>query len=258
MAQAERKYDLASMTLSELTEYIISLGEPKYRAKQIFDWINKGENYSGMKNVPAALKDKLIADGAFIAGMKTERKQVSADGTVKYLFSADDGEKIESVLMSYKHGHTICISSEAGCAMGCKFCASTLGGLSRRLLPSEMLMQVIMAQKDAGERISNIVLMGIGEPLDNYDNVLKFLRLVGSPDSLNIGYRHISLSTCGIVDKIEKLADEGLPITLSVSLHAYDDETRSALMPINKKWCIAELLSACGRYFAKTGRRISF
>ncbi len=177
---------------------------------------------------------------------------------MKYLFSADDGEKIESVLMSYKHGHTICISSEAGCAMGCKFCASTLGGLSRRLLPSEMLMQVIMAQKDAGERISNIVLMGIGEPLDNYDNVLKFLRLVGSPDSLNIGYRHISLSTCGIVDKIEKLADEGLPITLSVSLHAYDDETRSALMPINKKWCIAELLSACGRYFAKTGRRISF
>lgn len=246
------------MSLSELTEYIASLGEPKYRAKQIFDWINKGENFSGMKNVPAALKEKLMQDGAFIAGMKMEQKQVSADGTIKYLFSADDGEKIESVLMSYKHGHTICISSEAGCAMGCKFCASTLNGLSRRLLPSEMLMQVIMAQKDAGERISNIVLMGIGEPLDNYDNVIKFLRLVGSPDSLNIGYRHISLSTCGLVDKIEKLADEGLPITLSVSLHASDDETRSALMPINKKWCIAELLSACGRYFAKTGRRISF
>lgn len=258
MAETQRKTDIAGMTLSELTEYIVSLGEPKYRAKQIFDWIQKGESFDGMKNVPAALKEKLVREGAFIAGMKTERKQVSADGTVKYLFAADDGEKVEAVLMSYKYGHTLCISTEAGCAMGCRFCASTLNGLSRRLLPSEMLMQVIMAQKDAGERISGIVLMGIGEPLDNYDNVMKFLRLVGSPDSLNIGYRHISLSTCGLVDKIEKLADEGLPITLSVSLHASDDETRSALMPINKKWGIAQLLSACASYFAKTGRRISF
>lgn len=160
--------------------------------------------------------------------------------------------------MKYERGYTVCISTEAGCPMGCAFCASTLGGLSRRLLPGEMLSQVMYAQAEAGEKLSGIVLMGIGEPLDNYDNVLKFLRLVGSPDGLNIGYRHISLSTCGLVDKIYRLAEEDLPITLSISLHASDNETRSALMPVNKKWCIEELLVACRDYFAKTGRRISF
>ena len=160
--------------------------------------------------------------------------------------------------MRYKYGNTICISSEVGCPMGCAFCASTLGGIVRKLLPSEMLSQIISTQNDSGERISNVVMMGIGEPLDNYDNVIKFLRLVGSPDGLNIGYRHISLSTCGIVDKIYSLAGENFPITLSISLHASDDEKRSALMPVNKRWNIGQLLTACRDYFDKTGRRISF
>jgi 23S rRNA (adenine2503-C2)-methyltransferase len=160
--------------------------------------------------------------------------------------------------MRYKHGNTICISTEAGCPMGCAFCASTLKGLSRRLLPSEMLSQILSTQKDTGERVDGIVLMGIGEPLDNYDNVIKFLRLVGSPDGLNIGYRHISLSTCGLVDRMDKLAKENLPITLSISLHAATDEKRSEIMPVNKKWKIAELLEACVYYYSVTGRRISF
>lgn len=254
----ERTIDLASLSLAELTDMIVSLGEPKYRAKQLFDWILKGRGFSEMPNLPKALIAKLEDAGAYVAGMRMARKLVSSDGTVKYLFETDDGEKIESVLMQYEHGYTVCISTEAGCAMGCRFCASTLNGLSRRLAPSEMLLQVIRAGNDAGVRIGGIVLMGIGEPLDNYDNVLKFLRLVGAPEGLNIGYRHISLSTCGLVDKIDRLAEEDLPITLSISLHAADDETRSALMPVNKKWGIAELLSACSRYFAKTGRRISF
>lgn len=251
------KTDILSMTLPELTEFVISLGEPKYRAGQIYGWLMRGEDISGMGNIPKSLKEKL-SDASFVASAKMINKQVSRDGTVKYLYELYDGEAVESVLMQYKYGKTICISSEVGCPMGCAFCASTLGGIKRKLLPSEMLSQVIQTQKDAGERISNIVMMGIGEPLDNYDNVIKFLRLVGSPDGLNIGYRHISLSTCGIVDKIYALADEDLPITLSISLHASDDETRSSLMPVNKKWNIEKLLTACRDYFKKTGRRISF
>ena len=251
------KTDILSMNKEELTSYIVSLGEPAFRAKQIWDWLMKGADIMDMKNIPAALKEKL-SENAFVATAKIAKKQVSADGTIKYLYEMYDGEKIESVFMRYKHGNTICISTEAGCPMGCAFCASTLRGLSRRLLPSEMLSQIISTEKDTGERISGIVLMGIGEPLDNYDNVMKFLRLVGSPDGLNIGYRHISLSTCGLVDRIGKLAEENFPITLSISLHAADDETRSSLMPVNKKWNIAELLTACRAYFAKTGRRISF
>lgn len=249
--------DLLSLSLAELENYIVSIGEPKFRAKQIFGWLMKGKDLDGMNNVPKALTEKLKGD-AFVSSVKLEEKRVSSDGTQKFLFSLYDGERIESVLMKYERGYTVCISTEAGCPMGCAFCASTLGGLSRRLLPGEMLSQVMYAQSEAGEKLSGIVLMGIGEPLDNYDNVLKFLRLVGSPDGLNIGYRHISLSTCGLVDKIYRLADEDLPITLSVSLHASDNETRSALMPVNKKWCIEELLVACRDYFAKTGRRISF
>ncbi len=249
--------DLLSLSLAELENYIVSIGEPKFRAKQIFGWLMKGKDLDGMNNVPKALTEKLKGD-AFVSSVKLEEKRVSSDGTQKFLFSLYDGERIESVLMKYERGYTVCISTEAGCPMGCAFCASTLGGLSRRLLPGEMLSQVMYAQAEAGEKLSGIVLMGIGEPLDNYDNVLKFLRLVGSPDGLNIGYRHISLSTCGLVDKIYRLADEDLPITLSVSLHASDNETRSALMPVNKKWCIEELLVACRDYFAKTGRRISF
>lgn len=249
--------DLLSLSFAELENYIVSIGEPKFRAKQIFGWLMKGRDLDGMNNVPRALTEKLKGD-AFVSSVKLEEKRVSSDGTQKFLFSLYDGERIESVLMKYERGYTVCISTEAGCPMGCAFCASTLGGLSRRLLPGEMLSQVMYAQAEAGEKLSGIVLMGIGEPLDNYDNVLKFLRLVGSPDGLNIGYRHISLSTCGLVDKIYRLAEEDLPITLSISLHASDNETRSALMPVNKKWCIEELLVACRDYFAKTGRRISF
>ena len=249
--------DLLSLSLAELENYIVSIGEPEFRAKQIFGWLMKGRDLDGMNTVPRALTEKLKGD-AFVSSVKLEEKRVSSDGTQKFLFSLYDGERIESVLMKYERGYTVCISTEAGCPMGCAFCASTLGGLSRRLLPGEMLSQVMYAQAEAGEKLSGIVLMGIGEPLDNYDNVLKFLRLVGSPDGLNIGYRHISLSTCGLVDKIYRLAEEDLPITLSISLHASDNETRSALMPVNKKWCIEELLVACRDYFAKTGRRISF
>ena len=245
------------MNKEELTAYIVSLGEPKFRTAQIWGWLLKGADFSEMKNLPAALRAKL-EENAFVATAKPVRKLVSKDGTIKYLYELHDGEKIESVLMRYKHGNTICISTEAGCPMGCAFCASTLKGLSRRLLPSEMLSQIISTQKDTGERVDGIVLMGIGEPLDNYDNVLKFLRLVGSPDGLNIGYRHISLSTCGLVDRIGRLAEENLAITLSISLHAADDETRSSLMPVNKKWNIEQLLTACRSYFEKTGRRISF
>jgi len=251
------KKDILSLSLDELTEYVISLGEPKFRAKQIFGWLMKGADFDEMANVPSSLREKL-KENAFIAGCTVSEKQVSSDGTIKYLYELYDGEKIESVLMKYKHGNTICISSEVGCPMGCAFCASTLGGIVRKLLPSEMLSQVIATEKDSGERISNIVMMGIGEPLDNYDNALKFLRLVGSPDGLNIGYRHISLSTCGIVDKIYTLAEENLPITLSISLHASSDEKRSELMPVNKRWNIEALLRACSDYFGKTGRRISF
>ena len=249
--------DLLSLSLAELENYIVSIGEPKFRAKQIFGWLMKGRDLDGLNNVPRALTEKLKGD-AFVSSVKLEEKRVSSDGTQKFLFSLYDGERIESVLMKYERGYTVCISTEAGCPMGCAFCASTLGGLSRRLLPGEMLSQVMYAQAEAGEKLSGIVLMGIGEPLDNYDNVLKFLRLVGSPDGLNIGYRHISLSTCGLVDKIYRLAEEDLPITLSISLHASDNETRSALMPVNKKWCIEELLVACRDYIAKTGLRISF
>ena len=251
------KVDILSMTKEELTAFTISLGEPKFRATQVWGWLMKGADFSEMKNVPAALRAKL-EENAFIASAKIARRLVSTDGTIKYLYEMYDGEKIESVFMRYKHGNTICISTEAGCAMGCAFCASTLKGLSRRLLPSEMLSQIISTEKDTGERISGIVLMGIGEPLDNYDNVLKFLRLVGSPDGMNIGYRHISLSTCGLVDRIYRLAEEDLAITLSISLHAPDDETRSSLMPVNKRWNIEQLLTACRAYFEKTGRRISF
>jgi 23S rRNA (adenine2503-C2)-methyltransferase len=190
---------------------------------------------------------------------RVELKLVSKiDGTVKYLFKLHDGACIESVLMKYKHGNTLCISSQVGCLMGCKFCASTIGGKARDLLPSELVGQVIAASRDTGERVSNIVMMGIGEPLDNFDNVIKFLRLVNHEGGLNIGYRHISLSTCGIVPRIYDLAEVDLPITLSISLHAATDEKRCAIMPINKKWNIGELLSACVDYYKKTGRRISF
>lgn len=250
--------ELLSLSLSELEELVLSLGEAKYRAAQMFPQLHRGVSPEEMTNLGKAFRQRL-SEVALWHLPVIERKLVSAiDGTVKYLFSLADGNCVESVVMKYEHGNTICISSQVGCRMGCRFCASTIGGRVRDLTPGELLGQVIAAAKDTGERISNIVLMGIGEPLDNYDNVLKFLHLVNDPHGVNIGYRHISLSTCGIVDKIHRLREENLPITLSVSLHAPDDETRSAIMPINNRFGVDELLDACRVYFAATGRRISF
>ncbi|MGN1095478.1 MAG: 23S rRNA (adenine(2503)-C(2))-methyltransferase RlmN [Eubacteriales bacterium] len=254
----ENKTDILSLSYDELCAFVVSLGVPKYRADQIYTFLMRGAmSFNEMNNIPKSLIETL-SEKAFIASAKEVQKLCSRDGTVKYLYELYDGEKIESVFMKYRHGNTICISSEAGCPMGCKFCASTISGLSRKLLPSEMLSQVIQTGKSTGERIDNIVLMGIGEPLDNYDNVIKFIRLVNAEKGLNIGLRHISLSTCGIVPRIYDLKKEALPITLSISLHASDDETRSSLMPVNNRWNIASLLTACADYFAATGRRISF
>ena len=252
----KNKVDILSLFPNELSKLLSDL--PSYRVKQLFSWLHKGVGFDDMTNLPKALREQL-KETTYIALPIIQNKYVSRiDGTVKYLFRLTDGQCIESVVMKYKHGNTICISSQAGCRMGCKFCASTKNGWARNLTPSEMLGQVLVAQNDTGLRISNIVLMGIGEPLDNYDNVIRFLRLVSRDDGLNIGLRHISLSTCGVVDKIYKLADEGLPITLSISLHHSNDKDRSALMPINNKWNIDSLLDACKSYFDKTGRRISF
>lgn len=252
------KIDLYSMTDTELEEFFVSLGEPRFRAKQVFPRLAEGTPLSEMTNLPKKLREEL--SGRILDTLpRVEQKLVSKiDGTVKYLFRLYDGECIESVFMKYKHGNTLCISSQVGCRMGCRFCASTIGGRVRNLLPSELLGQVIAANRDMGERVSNIVMMGIGEPLDNFDNVIKFLKLVNLPGGLNIGYRHISLSTCGVVPKIRELADIELPITLSISLHASTDEGRSAIMPVNKKWNISELLDACVYYYSRTGRRISF
>ena len=252
------KQDILSMTPDELREFTVTeLGEPKYRADQIWSFMYKGEGFDGMSNLPKKLRESL-AEKAELRLPTVALKLVSqVDGTVKYLFELIDGQRIESVVMRYKYGLTICISSQCGCRMGCRFCASTIGGKVRDLTPSELLGQIIAAQKDMGERISHVVMMGIGEPLDNYDNVIKFLRLVNMEKGLCIGYRNISLSTCGVVPKIDKLAEESFPITLSISLHA-DDEARSAIMPVNNAWGVDELLSACRRYFDTTGRRISF
>ena len=250
--------DLLSLLPEELEELLLSLGEPKYRAGQIFPQMHRGLSPEEMTNIGKATRQRL-AERAFFFLPSVRRKLVSAlDGTVKYLFTLRDGNCVESVVMKYKHGNTICISSQVGCRMGCAFCASTIGGKVRDLAPSEMLGQIIAAEKDLGERISNVVMMGIGEPLDNYDNVIRFLRLVGHEKGLNIGYRHISLSTCGLCDRIDRLAKESFPITLSISLHASDDETRSAIMPVNKKWNIERLLASCRSYYEQTGRRISF
>ena len=252
------KTDLLSLLPSELEELMLSLGEPKYRASQIFPAMHKGISPFDLTNIGKATKQKLD-ERAYFYLPTVKRKLVSAlDGTIKYLFTLSDGNCVESVVMKYKHGNTICISSQVGCRMGCAFCASTIGGKIRDLAPSEMLGQIIAAELDSGEKISNVVMMGIGEPLDNYSNVIKFLKLVGHEKGINIGYRHISLSTCGLVNRIDDLAKESFPITLSISLHASDDETRSAIMPVNKKWNIEALLTACRNYYKTTGRRISF
>ena len=237
----EIKPDLYSMTEEELLSYFLSIGEPKFRAKQVFAAIAQGTPISDITTLSKALRERLANETLDSLPRVRERLVSQIDGTVKYLFELHDGACIESVLMKYKHGNTLCISSQVGCRMGCKFCASTIGGKERDLMPSELLGQITVAQRDSGERISNVVMMGIGEPLDNFDNVVKFLRLVGDERGLNIGYRHISLSTCGVVPGILRLAEEELPITLSISLHAATDERRSEIMPINKKWNIDEI-----------------
>ena len=247
------------MTLAELTQELLDLGEAKFRAKQVYTWMHRGaRSFDEMSNLSKDLRARLSERYALYAPTAVRRLESRKDGTIKYLWRLKDGNCVESVLMRYHHGNTVCISSEVGCPMGCAFCASTLGGLVRRLTPSEMLDQVLFTQIDSGLPISNIVLMGIGEPLDNFDTVCRFLELVNSPDGMNIGMRHISLSTCGIVDKIDLLAQKNLQLTLSVSLHAPTDEIRSGIMPINKKYPVDVLLNSCKHYFEKTGRRISF
>ena len=253
------KIDLKSKTIPEIEAFLAELGEPKFRAKQIFVWMHKGvESFDEMTDLSKALREKLN-ELCTLTVPRVERKQVSKlDGTIKYLWMLEDGNCVETVLMRYKHGNTVCVSSEIGCAMGCAFCASTIGGLVRRLTAAEILSQVIFTQKDSGLPISNIVLMGIDEPLDNFDNVMRFLELVNHPDGMNIGMRHISLSTCGLVDKIDKLAELQLQLTLSVSLHAPDDATRSQIMPVNRAVGVERLFDCCRRYFETTGRRISY
>ena len=251
--------DIKSMTQEELGSFLKSLGQPAFRAKQVFIWLHRGvTSFDEMTNLPKTLREPLAQTSHITAPFVARRQESKLDGTIKYLWELADGSCIETVLMQYHHGNTVCISSQVGCRMGCAFCASTIAGKVRDLTASEMLDQVLFTQLDSGREISNIVLMGIGEPLDNRDNVRRFLELVNHPDGLHIGMRHISLSTCGIVPGIEWLAEQDLQLTLSVSLHAPDSETRSRIMPVNRAFDVEELYAACHRYFKKTGRRISF
>lgn len=251
------KTDLRGLTFEETEKLICDLGEKKFRARQLYPAIFKVKSLDDITTLSKDLRAKL-SESFYIGSLETAQKQESKkDGTVKFLFRLCDGNFIESVFMKYKHGNTLCVSSQVGCLMGCNFCASTIGGKVRDLTPGEIIGQIIAAQEETGERISNIVMMGIGEPLDNFSNVVKFLKIVNSEDTLNIGYRHISLSTCGIVPKIYELAELNLPITLSVSLHAPFNEMRSEIMPVNKKYPLDTLVTAMRDYIKKTGRRIS-
>ena len=253
------KPEIKCRTIPELKEELAALGEKPFRAQQIFRWMHTGvSDFDEMTNLSKPLRTKL-RENYLLTAPRIVRKQVSAlDGTIKYLWELHDGNCVESVFMRYHHGNSACVSSQVGCRMGCKFCASGIGGLVRSLSAGEILDQILFMQKDTGERISNIVLMGTGEPLDNYDNVLRFLELVGSPDGLNIGQRHISLSTSGLADQIDRLAEEKLQITLSVSLHSPDNESRSAMMPVNRSYPVERLIRSCRHYFDVTGRRVSY
>ena len=253
------KQDITTLSQEELAQAVKAMGVPAFRASQITGWLRRGvSSFDQMTNLPAAMRAAL-SQQYFIPSVCIEKKLVSQlDGTVKYLFRLSDGELIEAVLMQYQHGTSMCISTQAGCKMGCAFCATGMGGYRRNLTAYEMAGQILAAQKDETRRVSNVVLMGMGEPLDNYENVLSFLRLVSDPEGLNIGMRHISLSTCGVVDKIYDLMEHRFQLTLSVSLHAPNDEIRGKIMPINKKWGIDALLTACRDYTAATKRRISF
>jgi 23S rRNA (adenine2503-C2)-methyltransferase len=251
--------DIKSMTFEELITWVQEQGQPAFRGKQVFAWLYRGaRSFEDMSDLPKSFR-QILSERCQLSAPKIARKQTSKiDGTIKYLWELEDGNCIETVLMRYKHGNTVCISSQVGCRMGCAFCASTIAGKVRNLTPAEMVDQVLFTQLDSGEEISNIVLMGIGEPLDNFDTVMRFLELIHCPQGMNIGMRHISLSTCGLVDKIDKLAQYELQLTLSVSLHAPDDETRSKIMPVNRSVGVGRLMASCRNYFLKTGRRISY
>ena len=251
--------NLKSLTQTELAEVFKNMGQPAFRAGQVYGWLQKGiYGYDEMTNVPKSLRTVLEERYPLCPPKVVRRQESKKDGTIKYLWQLHDGNCVETVLMRYHYGNTVCISTEVGCRMGCAFCASTLGGLVRRLEPQEMLDQVLFTQVDSGLPVSHIVLMGIGEPLDNFDNVMRFLELVNSPQGMNISMRHVSLSTCGLVPKIDELAKRKLQLTLSVSLHAPNDEVRNKIMPVNRAYPSEELLQACRRYYAETSRRISF
>ena len=251
--------NLKSMTQPELASILKELGQPAFRAKQVYTWLHKGvRSYEEMTNLPKSLRD-LLSERYPIDAPKVVRKQASQkDGTIKYLWQLSDGNCVETVLMRYHYGNTVCISTEVGCKMGCAFCASTIGGLVRKLEPYEMLDEVLFTQVDSGLPISHIVLMGIGEPLDNFDNVMRFLELVNSADGMNISMRHISLSTCGLIPKIDELARRKLQLSLAISLHGPNNEIRGKVMPVNRAYPIEDLLEACRRYYAATSRRIHF
>ena len=251
--------NLKSRTLPELQTLFKELGEPAFRAKQVYQWLHKGvRTYDEMTNISQALRQKMAESYPIEAPVAVRKQESQRDGTIKYLWQLSDGNCVETVLMRYHYGNTVCISTEVGCRMGCAFCASTLGGLVRRLEPHEMLDQVLFTQIDSGLPVSHIVLMGIGEPLDNFDNVMRFLELVNSPEGMNISMRHISLSTCGLVPKIDELAKRKLQISLAISLHGPNDEIRDRIMPVNKAYPIEELIEACRRYYEATSRRIHF
>ena len=251
--------NLKSLTQPELADILKQLGQPAFRAGQVFTWLHKGvRSYDEMTNLPKALRQTLAEHYPLFVPKVVRKQESQKDGTIKYLWQLSDGNCVETVLMRYRYGNTVCISTEVGCPMGCAFCASTIGGLVRRLEPAEMLDEVLFTQIDSGLPISHIVLMGIGEPLDNFDNVMRFLELVNHPDGMNISMRHISLSTCGLVPKIDELAARKLQISLAISLHGPNNELRSKVMPVNKAYPIEELLAACRRYYDATGRRIHF
>ena len=253
------KNHLKSMTAAEIGQVLKELGQPAFRAKQVYTWLHKGvRSYEEMTNLPKALRDTLAATYPLNIPKVVRKQESQRDGTIKYLWELHDGNCVETVLMRYHYGNTVCISTEVGCRMGCAFCASTIGGLVRKLEPYEILDQVLFTQVESGQPISHIVLMGIGEPLDNFDNVMRFLELVNSPEGMNISMRHISLSTCGLVPMIDKLAEKKLQISLAISLHGPNDEIRNRIMPVNKAYPIDELLAACHRYYAATSRRIHF
>ena len=256
--RSSMKQNIKNLLFSELEEYFLQKYRQKFRAKQIFKWLSLGvTSFEEMTDISKKMAAELSED-FYISDLKVVKKEVSRDGTVKFLYELGDGNTIESVLMDYKHGYSICISTQVGCNMGCTFCASTVGGKVRDLEAGEILDQVLFTAKGEGKRISNIVLMGIGEPLDNYENVLRFLKNVNDEHGINIGYRHISLSTCGLVDGINRLAEENIPLTLSVSLHAPNDTIRNKTMPVSRKYPYETLLKAVKQYVKKTGRRVSF